>query len=120
MNQDCRPTWYLRSWRALIENREKLSPSDRKKASLFFQALKELPKEEIEFLASKYYYSEKGCCFKEEYGNYATYIPITDQEAAVKHDMKPREYAKKRQSVENHLKQALERCRLERLARKEH
>lgn len=99
---------YLVMWAGLIENREKLFGNWIKTAKIFFNALNELPKEEIDFLAEKYLNAPEKTVFNYEFNDHMSRKPITDKVLAERHGIKLSQYTNERKRIEGKLKLELE------------
>ncbi|HPI99939.1 MAG TPA: hypothetical protein PLN65_03665 [Enterococcus sp.] len=102
------PQRLLPQWKALVENRSHLDEGEKRSAKILFSALKEMDKEDIQFLSAKYYQSEQG---GREHplreGYYKTYKPISDQKMAIVSGITSDKYREKRLKVENRLRAKL-------------
>ena len=65
-----------------------------------FNALKELNKEQVNFLYAKYYDTDKGVCGEIIEGVYSAYMPNSDKKMAEKFGVRFQEYINKRVKIE--------------------
>ena len=98
--KDIRIQYYLRSWRSLEENRDKLRPYEIERAKLLFNSLPKLSKENLKILKEKYYDSENVSNYDSNRGVYNSRIPINDQVRADQLNIELKDYRKQRHMAE--------------------
>lgn len=98
--RDIRVQYYLRRWRCLEENRDKLRPNEIELAKLLFNSLPKLSKDELKILKEKYYDSENVSSYDSDRGIYTSRIPINDQVRADQLNLELSDYRKQRQMAE--------------------
>ena len=98
--RDIRVQYYLRRWRCLEENRDKLRPNEIERAKLLFNSLPKLSKDELKILKEKYYDSENVSSYDSNRGIYNSRIPINDQVRADQLNLELSDYRKQRQMAE--------------------
>lgn len=98
--RDIRVQYYLRRWRCLEENRDKLRPYEIEQGKLLFNSLPKLSKDELKILKEKYYDSENVSSYDSNRGIYNSRIPINDQVRADQLNLELSDYRKQRQMAE--------------------
>lgn len=99
-----RAKWLLTHWKGYVISREFLYDREERLASIFFNALKEMDKEDVAFLASKYYDTDRGTQSTEvTTGLFKKYRPISDSEMAKRLGMDEKDYTRKRVAIERRL-----------------
>lgn len=99
-----RAKWLLTHWKGYVLSREFLLEKEERQASIFFNALKEMNKEDVAFLASKYYDTDRGTQATEvTTGLFKKYRPISDSEMAKRLGMDEKAYTRKRVAIERRL-----------------
>lgn len=99
-----RAKWLLTHWKGYVLCREFLLEREERLASIFFNALKEMDKEDVAFLASKYYDTDKGTKATEVVtGIFKQYQPHSDREMAERLGMEEKTYTRQRVAIERRL-----------------
>lgn len=98
--RDIRVQYYLRRWRCLEENRDKLRPYEIEQGKLLFNSLPKLSKDKLKILKEKYYDSENVSSYDSNRGIYNSRIPINDQVRADQLNLELSDYRKQRQMAE--------------------
>ena len=93
----------LTHWQGYIELSAELIEVDKESATIFFNALKRLPKEDIEFLADKYLKYIKKRTVSPCYGVAFSNVAATEKEMAEIYGMNQSDYSKKRIGIESKL-----------------
>lgn len=99
-----RAKWLLTHWKGYVISREFLYDREERLASIFFNALKEMSKEDVAFLASKYYDTDKGTKGSEVVtGLFKKYRPHSDRVMAERLGMEEKDYSRQRVAIERRL-----------------
>lgn len=101
-----RQYFFLSRWKLFLN--ETITDKDMKhKAGVFFQALKQLREDEVNFIADKYLNTERDIKTRKKTVAYDHYKPLTDPIAAEHKGLSVSEYRKKRGEIEGKLWQAI-------------
>lgn len=107
-----RTAYCLPKWKAWAENVHELDERTKKNAQVLFMALKELPKEDVTFLAEKYVQGVQGCLYDQEFKGANSYKPRSDSVMANLSGLSQAEYTRKRRRIEQALHQHLKHARI--------
>ncbi|MGF2189591.1 hypothetical protein ACQUD0_04565 [Vagococcus fluvialis] len=96
-----RPMWYLKRWKYLERNRNRLDDDDKRMGVLLFNALNRMSEENRQILKEKYYDPDNPALFSEYFNDYTVNVPVSDTEIAKKLNIDPYHYRKIRVKAES-------------------
>ncbi|NKC58909.1 hypothetical protein HED34_02900 [Vagococcus fluvialis] len=96
-----RPMWYLKRWKYLERNRNRLDDDDKRMGVLLFNALNRMSEENRKILKEKYYDPDNPALFSEYFNDYTVNVPVSDTEIAKKLNIDPYHYRKIRVKAES-------------------
>lgn len=96
-----RPMWYLKRWKYLERNRNRLDDDDKRLGVLLFNALNRMSEESRQILKEKYYDPDSPALFSEYFNDYTVNVPVPDKEIAEKLNIDPYHYRKMRVKAES-------------------
>lgn len=94
---------YLRQWQGYIDLSGELAEWDRKSATVFFNALKQIEESDVKLLSDKYVTYIKRRITNQQYGKPFSAEPATDKAMADLYGIKTKEYTRRRLEAEARL-----------------
>lgn len=95
--------YFLKQWQYLTRNVQQLEAEEKKKASIFFKALKKMKPDDVQLLADRYLRSTEKTNFRYAVGDHMSVKPVSFKVMANTLDMDPKDVQTQMRIIEREL-----------------